>query len=129
MGHFCWFVFLEKLFHLDEEFDCLIGFRDPNILANGKNVASFEPPPNTSKEASSWSSLLGVDTSTCLPHHLPMWRWQEFDERTEAFLILDTERMTTGHHPRSRQCLFWRRWFPIMLQQGNTTVFVVEVFR
>ncbi|KAL5969662.1 Acetylcholinesterase [Taenia solium] len=92
---------------------------DPNILANGKNVASFEPPPNVSKEASSWGSSLSVDTSTCLPHHLPMWRWQEFDERTEAFLILDTERMTTGRHPRARQCLFWRRWFPIMLQQAE----------
>uniref|UniRef100_A0A5K3F5P4 COesterase domain-containing protein n=1 Tax=Mesocestoides corti TaxID=53468 RepID=A0A5K3F5P4_MESCO len=98
---------------------------DPNLLPNGKFVNSDEEKSRkVGREPQSWESSVGADltldaSSTCLPHHLRMRRWQEFDNETEVFLILDTDNLRTGAHPRSRQCLFWRRWFPILLQHAE----------
>uniref|UniRef100_A0A0X3PZ08 Carboxylesterase type B domain-containing protein n=1 Tax=Schistocephalus solidus TaxID=70667 RepID=A0A0X3PZ08_SCHSO len=111
---------------------------DPNILATGDHVAGASgselavPDKVTAPSGRSWvlngferpkdAPLLAVGGSqSCLPHRLPLRNWQEFDNRTEAFLILAAGRdgLRTGIHPRSRQCLFWRHWFPTLMQQAE----------
>ncbi|VDL88587.1 unnamed protein product [Schistocephalus solidus] len=96
---------------------------DPNILATGDHVADASgselavPDKVTAPSGRSWvlngferpkdAPLLAVGGSqSCLPHRLPLRNWQEFDNRTEAFLILAAGRdgLRTGIHPPRNSC-------------------------
>nr|VZI33110.1 unnamed protein product [Spirometra erinaceieuropaei] len=120
---------------------------DPNIQATGAHVTGVSGSNPTVSErvtppsGRSWVlngferpkdavSLAASGSQSCLPHTLPMRNWQEFDNRTEAFLILSAGRggLRTEIHPRSRQCLFWRHWFPTLMQQAERLAKICPLF-
>nr|CDS26104.1 acetylcholinesterase [Hymenolepis microstoma] len=82
---------------------------NPNIMADGKSIRvsqnnSFETAPESNCK---W------------PHSLPMTYWEEFTEKTESYLILDTDRIFVARKPRSRQCKYWNRWYPVLAQHAE----------
>uniref|UniRef100_A0A0R3T231 COesterase domain-containing protein n=1 Tax=Rodentolepis nana TaxID=102285 RepID=A0A0R3T231_RODNA len=85
------------------------GIGNPNIMADGKSIrASQNNSPETASESNcKW------------PHSLPMTYWEEFTEKTESYLILDTDRIFVARKPRSRQCKYWNRWYPVLTQQAE----------
>lgn len=108
--------------HVMGETDSLI-VKEPGTQAQGSTKSTPSWMLNRPNQGGGVARDSPKSTSSCLPHRLPLRHWQEFDNNTEAYLILNTgegECLKTGIHPRSRQCLFWRRWFPMMMQQGKS---------
>ncbi|KAA3674675.1 uncharacterized protein DEA37_0001455 [Paragonimus westermani] len=48
--------------------------------------------------------------------------WPQYHNKSSAFLIFkeDPGHLSVGTEPRKRECLFWHRWYPILLQETDS---------
>ncbi|CAL8104687.1 unnamed protein product [Calicophoron daubneyi] len=93
---------------------------DPNILPGQKHV--IELNRQQSDEQGAEDKLIDdYLTRVKLPHSLRNSRflsWPEFRNLTESYTVFGQQpgNITIGVAPRHRQCAFWRRWYPALLQ-------------
>uniref|UniRef100_A0A095ARK7 Carboxylic ester hydrolase n=1 Tax=Schistosoma haematobium TaxID=6185 RepID=A0A095ARK7_SCHHA len=97
---------------------------DPNILPDGRHVTDNVNPEGPDE-------ITGGELEDSLNHKQgrknPFIGWPEFRNSTKAYIVFRSApaNLLVSTRPRHRQCLFWRRWYPALLQQGDL---VIKVF-
>ncbi|VDP35839.1 unnamed protein product [Schistosoma curassoni] len=97
---------------------------DPNILPDGRHVTDNVNPEDPDE-------ITGGELEDSLNHKQgrknPFIGWPEFRNSTKAYIVFRSApaNLLVSTRPRHRQCLFWRRWYPALLQQGDL---VIKVF-
>ncbi|VDP71725.1 unnamed protein product [Echinostoma caproni] len=98
---------------------------DPNILPERKHVSDLNhvgmgplmgEKDSELKNVADYLNRNGLPTSLSKSDFLA---WPLFLNRT-AYMIFKAapDELFVGTSPRERQCLFWRNWYPALLQQG-----------
>ncbi|CAH8486965.1 unnamed protein product [Schistosoma guineensis] len=89
---------------------------DPNILPDGRHVTDNVNPEDPDE-------ITGGELEDSLNHKQgrknPFIGWPEFRNSTKAYIVFRSApaNLLVSTRPRHRQCLFWRRWYPALLQQ------------
>ncbi|CAH8429195.1 unnamed protein product [Schistosoma rodhaini] len=89
---------------------------DPNILPDGRHVTDNLNPEDPDE-------ITGDQLKDSLSHKQgsknPFIGWPEFRNSTKAYIVFRSApaNLLVSTRPRHRQCLFWRRWYPALLQQ------------
>ncbi|CAH8442692.1 unnamed protein product [Dicrocoelium dendriticum] len=98
---------------------------DPNVLPQSKHVMDVNQPPDDDRSAEpNYDAKVVLDylSRNRLPHSLSKIRfmnWPEYRNQTNSYIIFDEEpgHILMGLEPKKRQCTFWHRLYPAMLQQ------------
>ncbi|KAF6771476.1 hypothetical protein AHF37_09215 [Paragonimus kellicotti] len=108
----------------------ILSWSDPNILPHGKQVmdlnqadgddgdALLVEPEQRLKQVIDYLTEAGLPASLSRSHLIS---WPQYHNKSSAFLIFkeDPGHLSVGTKPRKRECLFWHRWYPILLQETN----------
>ncbi|KAF8566939.1 hypothetical protein P879_10731 [Paragonimus westermani] len=103
---------------------------DPNILPHGKQVMDLNQADGDDGDAllvepeQKLKQVIDYLTEARLPASLSrshLISWPQYHNKSSAFLIFkeDPGHLSVGTEPRKRECLFWHRWYPILLQESK----------